>query len=262
MRDRVIANARLSPGSRVLDVGCGDGFIAFAALDAVGPSGQVVFADVSTDLLERCRALAGEAGVLDRCRFLEASASDLSSVESATVDAVVLRSVLIYEPEKGRAFTEFHRVLRPGGRLSLFEPVNRFGHPEPEDKLHGYDVAAVADLASKVKAVYESHQPPQSCTMVDFDERDLLGLAEDAGFDDVHLCFEVDVEEYRSSPWRTSWEALLHSAFNPLAPTLAEAMAEALSAEESARLCDHLHPLVVEGRGQVRRAAAYLWAAR
>jgi ubiquinone/menaquinone biosynthesis C-methylase UbiE len=35
---------------------------------------------------------------------------------------VVIRSVLIYVAEKRTAFTHLHRVLRPGGRLSLFEP--------------------------------------------------------------------------------------------------------------------------------------------
>lgn len=55
---------------------------------------------------------------------------------------------------------------------------------------------------------------------------------------------------------------MLDSAFNPLAPTLAEAMAEALSPEESGRLTDHLRPLVEAGRGRGRRAAAYLSAVR
>lgn len=58
VRDRVVANALLSDGARVLDVGCGDGLVAFAALDAVGRSGEVIFSDVSTDLLDRCRELA------------------------------------------------------------------------------------------------------------------------------------------------------------------------------------------------------------
>lgn len=125
VRDRVIDNARLAPGACALDVGCGDGLIAFAALDAIGPSGQVIFSDVSADLLEHCRAVAQAAGVLERCRFVEAPASDLSGIEGRSVDAVTLRSVLIYEADKAGSFKEMRRVLRPGGRLSLFEPVPR-----------------------------------------------------------------------------------------------------------------------------------------
>jgi ubiquinone/menaquinone biosynthesis C-methylase UbiE len=47
------------------------------------------------------------------------------------VDAVTTRSVLIYVKDKRRASEEFHRVLKPGGRLSIFEPINSFTYPEP-----------------------------------------------------------------------------------------------------------------------------------
>jgi SAM-dependent methyltransferase len=129
IRDQVVANAALGAGYRVLDVGSGDGLIAFAAADAVGPTGQVIFSDVSSDLLDRCRELARQRGLLDHCHFVQAPARDLSPIPDQAVDAVTLRSVLIYETDKAAAFAEFHRVLRPGGRLSLFEPISRFASP-------------------------------------------------------------------------------------------------------------------------------------
>jgi arsenite methyltransferase len=162
IRDQVLANAALAAGPRVLDVGCGDGLIAFAVAEAVGPTGQVIFSDVSADLLNRCRELATQRGLLERCQFVQASASDLSPIPDQAVDAVTLRSVLIYEPDKAAAFAEFHRVLRPGGRLSLFEPINRFTFPEPAGRFYGYDVAPVADLVAKLKQVYDAIQPPGS----------------------------------------------------------------------------------------------------
>ena len=66
IRDRVLANAHLGVGDIVLDVGCGDGLIAFGALDKVGPSGRVVFSDISQDLLDHSRALAEQIGVAGR----------------------------------------------------------------------------------------------------------------------------------------------------------------------------------------------------
>ena len=68
-------------------------------------------------LLNHSQALAEEAGVLDRCRFLRAPATDLSALEHASVNAVTARSVPVYVEDKKRAFEEFHRVLKPGGRL-------------------------------------------------------------------------------------------------------------------------------------------------
>src|SRR5437773_2353857 len=55
VRERVLEHARVGPGDVVLDVGCGDGLIAFGALDLVGDGGEVVFSDVSEDLLDECR---------------------------------------------------------------------------------------------------------------------------------------------------------------------------------------------------------------
>ncbi len=67
VRDRVLDNAKVSPGHTVLDVGTGDGLIAFGAVGRVGEQGTVLFSDISRDLLDHCRALAGRMGVLDRC---------------------------------------------------------------------------------------------------------------------------------------------------------------------------------------------------
>lgn len=135
VRTRVVANADITAGDRVLDVGCGDGLIAFAALDAVGPDGSVIFSDISTDLLERCRELVAEAAMPGHVEFVRAAAADLSAIPDGSVDAVTVRSVLIYEPDKPAAFGEFHRVLRRGARLSMFEPINRFDRTGPGDRL-------------------------------------------------------------------------------------------------------------------------------
>src|SRR5579875_866773 len=157
-RMRVLDGAHVREGDTVLDVGAGDGLIAFGAVEYVGEEGTVIFSDVSQDLLDHARTLAEEMGVLERCRFVRASADDLSPFGDASVDVVTTRSVLIYVADKRGAFREFYRVLRPGGRLSIFEPINSFGHPEPPNCYIGYDVSPVAEIASKVRAVYERIQ--------------------------------------------------------------------------------------------------------
>lgn len=258
IRDRVLDNASVAPGDSVLDVGTGDGLIAFGALERVGNEGRVIFSDISQELLDHCRRLAEEMGVVKRCAFVCAPAENLSPIEDASVDVVTTRSVLIYVAEKARAFREFYRVLKPGGRLSIFEPINRFAFPEPTHRFWGYDVTPVRELAEKVRAVYRRFQPPESDPMLDFDERDLVALAEGAGFTEVHLELRVDIERHSPKPWDT----FLHTAPNPKAPTLEEAITEALSLEEAQRFVTHLRPLVEQGRGTRRSAVAYLWAVK
>lgn len=126
IRQRVLDNARISTGETVLDIGAGDGLIAFGALDRVGASGHVIVSDISSDLVEYARAMAAEVGADGRMSFVEASAEDLSAVPDRSVDVVTTRSVLIYVDDKAAAFREFHRVLRPGGRTSIFEPINNY----------------------------------------------------------------------------------------------------------------------------------------
>jgi arsenite methyltransferase len=259
IRDRVLDKARLEDDEILLDVGCGDGLIGFGALDRV-TSSRVIFTDVSPDVLRLCRQHARKAGVLDRCLFLQASADRLRAVADGAVHAVTTRSVLIYVADKQRSFDEFHRVLRPAGRLSVWEPINAYaGCSTSTDSYCGYDVAPVADLAAKVNAVYRELQHPDTDPMLDFDERDLLRAAEQSGFRAVHLELRVDIEPRLPA---VTWHSFIHSAGNPLIPTHAEAIAQALTPTEADRFEAQLRPLVVAGQGEHRHAAAHLWATK
>ncbi|MGH3006698.1 MAG: class I SAM-dependent methyltransferase [Gaiellaceae bacterium] len=254
MRERVLAGADVQEGDVVLDVGTGDGLIAFAALPLVGESGKVIFSDVSEELLGHCREVAGEAV---GCEFLVCSADDLPLADES-VDVVTTRSVLIYVKDKACAFGEFHRVLRLGGRLSIFEPVNRFGYPWPPERFFGYDVTPMIDLTKKVMAVYDRLQPPDD-PMLDFDERDLLQQVEEARFRDVRMTLEAEIEP-RPMAAGFSWDSFLKLAGNPRVPPLEKVLDEALTPEEKERFSAHLRPLVERGEGDSRLAVAYLRA--
>jgi len=255
-RDKVLDLAQLAEGETLLDVGCGEGLIAFGALER--GAGEVIFADISRDLLAVCQDAARELGVLDRCRFFEAPADDLRPIADSTVDVVTTRSVLIYVADKNAALTEFARVLRPGGRISLFEPINRFAARPGETWPLGYDLTPVADIAKKVRRVYDTIQPPQSDPMLDFDERDLIALAGQAGFFPITLLLEAEIRP--ADP--RSWDSFLHTAPNPNVPTFAEAINQALTQTERERLTQQLRPLVEQGDGQWRMALAHLVAAK
>jgi arsenite methyltransferase len=258
VRDKVLAKARLQPGETLLDVGAGDGLIAFGALGRVGPAGRVIFSDISQDLLDHCRQAAGAEGLLDRCRFVLAAADCLTGVADGSVDVVATRSVLIYVKDKSAALREFYRVLKPGGRVSLSEPINVLMSGADPDLFFGYDVTPVKDLAARVDALYESIQPLGD-PMTDFDERDLVRQAIDAGFPEVNLELQLTVKA-RMEP--VPWERFLRTSANPLVPDFGEALDRALSPPEAADLSRHLRPLVESGAGLERIALAYLTAVK
>jgi arsenite methyltransferase len=256
VRDHVLDRAELRPDDALLDVGCGDGLIAFGALDRLGPAGRVIFSDLSEDLLDQCREQAAASGQLDRCDFVQATADRLEDIGDASVDVVTTRSVLIYVEDKAAAFSEFRRVLRPGGRISLFEPINVLMHGIEEHTFRGHDISAIAPVVAKVNAVFRTYQPAAD-PMTDFDDRDLVLLAEQAGFALVDLELQVTV---KSSCTPTPWDRFLRMSGNPLVPPLSEVLDQALTEHEKAEFTAYLRPLVEAGVGQDRRAVAYLKA--
>src|SRR5260370_24933651 len=62
-REKVLRLAHLSPGEKVLDVGCGTGTLAIAAKQQVGPAGTVYGVDASPEMLARAGKKATKAGV-------------------------------------------------------------------------------------------------------------------------------------------------------------------------------------------------------
>ncbi len=257
IRDKVLAAASLRPGDTLLDVGTGDGLIGLGALDQLGPDGHVIFSDISADLLDHCRTVIAEAGELRRCSFVQASADRLTGIADGSADVVTTRSVLIYVVDKAAAFAEFRRVLRPGGRVSIFEPINTLMQECSASTLYGYDISPVAELAAKVLARFAAMQPPGTDPMLDFDDRDLVRFAEQAGFSDVRLDLQVTI---RHTLPAVAWDAFLRSSGNPKLPPLGVMFADALTPAEQDALAAHLRPLVEAGQGIHRAALAYLTA--
>ncbi len=262
LRDELLNRAQIRPGETVLDVGTGAGLIGYGALDRVGPAGQVIFSDVSPDLLGHCQAAVIAEGLLDRSDFLQASADDLNGVRDASVDVVTTRSVLVYVADKAAALHEFHRVLRPGGRAVLVEPIT----PVPADGgfYLGYDLSPVRPIAAKLSAYYTAVAATAGPAgggdpLLSFDDWDLLDLAEAAGFSQIHLEVRVGVQAPRAP---CPWDRFLRMAPNPLLPTFGQVLGQALDPDEAGQLTSYLRPLVESGRGRRRQALAGLAAVK
>jgi len=227
----------------------------------VGPTGRVVFSDVSADLLEQCTHLLEGSGDGDgRGSTVEAALPDLAAVQDQATDVVVLRSVLIYVHDKARAFRALYRVLRRGGRLSLFEPVNSFGFPEPDGYLWGFHMSGLEEQATKVKAAYaQTVDTGDGDPMLGFDEQDLLRWAEHAGFANITLDHHARIVS--SHPFAgTSLQTYLATSPNPMVGSFGDQLRLALTPHELQQVTGRMNHDLQAGRGQYRQAYTYLTA--
>ena len=154
-------------------------------------------------------------------------------------------------------------MLRDGGRLSIFEPINKFGYREDDDTVFwGFDSRPIRDLARKVNKAYEELAPGER-TLIDFDERDLLSWAEAAGFAEIELDLNAKIQRDVALGWgwdedEVDWDRFVNISGNPHAPTLAEVLEQALTEDVRDRFTAYLRPLVEGRKATARSSVAYL----
>jgi demethylmenaquinone methyltransferase/2-methoxy-6-polyprenyl-1,4-benzoquinol methylase len=111
-RRQALLRAGLSAGSRVVDVGIGTGLLAREAVSIIGPTGRLVGVDPSPGMM-------GQVGI-DGVELVRGYAEALPR-DDASADFLSMGYALRHVADVTAAFAEFHRVLRPGGRLCILE---------------------------------------------------------------------------------------------------------------------------------------------
>ena len=251
LADRVLDLAAPRAGDTLLDVGTGDGLVALRAIARVGPGLQAWLSDISPALLQEAESRAHSLGVHAQCRFLCADAGSLVDVPDASVDIVTTRSVLAYVGDKPGALAEFFRVLRPGGRLALAEPLMRDEALEAvalrqhaDSPAHGPEHDILRLLSRWKSAQYpDSLERLQAHPMTSYTARDLYGWAAQAGLDGLHVEHHIDQRVTPAMDWATFCARVPH----PWAPSLAEILARDFAPEDAQRLEAHLRPQVEGG---------------
>ncbi len=116
----VVEMAKIQPGDKVLDVGCGSGNLTLTAKRYTGAAGSAYGIDASPEMIDVARKKAQSSGL--------AATFELGLIEKlpypdATFDIVISRLVIHHLPGdlKRRGFAEIFRVLKPGGRLFLVD---------------------------------------------------------------------------------------------------------------------------------------------
>jgi arsenite methyltransferase len=262
--DRVLNHAQISPNAQILDVGAGEGTLGFRAIERFGSGLHVTMSDISSAMLSHASQQAEEQGVSEQCSFVETSADSLSDIPEASVDVVTSRSVLAYVADKRAAFRAMYRVLKPGGCVSIAEPIfqdeafdtvllkNRVEAQAPDVRdlgltlLHRWKSAQFPDTPEKIV------QSP----IANYSERDLMRWAVGEGFAEIHLELHVDVKPSIIQ----SWEVFLGASPHPWAPSLKTIMDEQFTAQERAHFEAMVRPSIEAGHPVSIDRMAYLSA--
>ena len=166
--------ARLQPGQRVLDAATGTGIAAEAALAVVGPRGHVTAADVSRAMVDRARQRLASS---PNASVVVEDGQELS-FDGGSFDTVLCSLGLMFFPDPARGLSQFHRVLRPGGRAAV--SVNT----TPERSYNG-----------RINVIIARHVPSLSeATTRTFslgDEARLRSMFQAAGFRGVEISTEA-----------------------------------------------------------------------
>lgn len=262
--ERLLAGGQLTAGQTLVDVGTGEGAVAFRAIERVGPTLKVWLTDISEPMLRHAEAQAAQRGVRNQCAFLRCPADRLEGIAAASADLVATRSVLAYVADKTAALREFHRVLKPGGRISLAEPV------------YQDDALAAAAARAEIEATPPEHvsvltmllhrwkaaQFPDTedkileSPLANYSERDMIRFAQAAGFVDLHLELHIDILPSIVH----SWEVFISSSPHPLAPPLSVIMAEQFTLEERELFERSMRPLVEDPKAVSTDRMLYLTA--
>jgi len=113
--EALVAGLGIGEGTRMLDLGCGDGT---TAIPAARTGAEVLGVDIAGNLVAAGNERAAELG-LDNVRFQQGDATDLNGIDDASFDLVLSVFGAMFAPRPGDVAKEMVRVTRPGGRIVM-----------------------------------------------------------------------------------------------------------------------------------------------
>ncbi len=187
---RLVELTRITPGERVLDVGCGAGAATLAAAEAVGASGRVTAIDLAPGMVARTEAALAERQV----DWVDVYLGDAQAPEvPGPYDAIVCSLVLFFLPDQAAALSAYHGLLADGGRLG----VTTF----PDQPESGWnDVLRVLDRYVPAGAPKPDKGPLTSAESFETVLRE-VGFADVVSTTEAHETAFRDVDHWWSWAW-------------------------------------------------------------
>jgi demethylmenaquinone methyltransferase/2-methoxy-6-polyprenyl-1,4-benzoquinol methylase len=171
------------PGQKVLDLAGGTGDLTAKFSRIVGPTGEVVLADINDSMLKMGRGKLRDKGIVGNVRYVQANAEALPFPDD-TFDAITISFGLRNVTDKDAALRSMYRVLKPGGRLLVLE----FSKPETKALSKVYDAYSFHLLPKMGKLIAndaDSYQYLAESIRMHPDQETLKEMMQQAGFEGV-----------------------------------------------------------------------------
>ena len=224
--DALFDAARLQPGERVLDVGCGTGPTTERAAALVGSDGRIVGADVSAGMVDAARSRTKSAEI----EWLVADV-ETHAFGAGEFDAVISRFGVMFFSDPVRAFSNLLAATRPGGRLVAAVWRHR-------DRATAFAIpyAIVADVLARLGVDYSEPAPDEGAFGLGTAER-VMPLLETAGWSAVS-CEPDDRLIYLGGPGSVEHAANAILDLGPVRMLLEGQPPEVVDAARAAVLAD------------------------
>ncbi|WP_373709251.1 arsenite methyltransferase [Kaistella sp.] len=156
--------AKIQPGNTVVDLGSGAGNDCFVARHETGETGKVIGIDFTPEMIDKARLNA------DKLKYnnVEFRLGDIENIPTMSniADVVVSNCVMNLVPNKSKAFSEVHRILKVGGHFSIS------------------DIVLTGDLPEKIKNAAEMYA---GCVASAIQKDEYLDIIKNSGFKNITL---------------------------------------------------------------------------
>ncbi|PLB51200.1 S-adenosyl-L-methionine-dependent methyltransferase [Aspergillus steynii IBT 23096] len=138
MEDKLATCLDLSPGSYVLDAGCGVGNVAYHLATKRGFKIQGI--DIVDHHLSKAKRNIARRGLTDdQIAVRKMDYHHIESLGSQTFDGIYTMETFVHATDPKAVLAGFFRALRPGGRIALFEYDHELVDGSPEKMVHSLD---------------------------------------------------------------------------------------------------------------------------
>ncbi|WP_323756532.1 arsenite methyltransferase [Roseivirga sp.] len=164
--------ANIKEGDTVIDLGAGAGNDAFIARRLVGLTGKVIGVDMTPEMVIRALQNNQKLGYKN-VEFVLGEIESMNGIATNTADVVISNCVMNLIPDKERAFSVVHRVLKVGGHFSIS------------------DIVSIGKLPAAILEAAEMHS---GCVAGASEKGAYLGIIKSVGFKNIQIKKERRIE--------------------------------------------------------------------